>query len=237
MMKNTEWGAVAYLQHSIYGSRASVRINNNSNYITGYSSVTEPTCGYTADNRECNPYEGNSINTDGTYTKRYNSEVGYLASTTNNISGIYDISGGAWEYMMGVMTNQNGQPCVGRDATYTSGFSGPYYNTTGSATGVSFPEKKYYDTYFYGTDDKHYSRRILGDATGEMGPFTNATYGTQVRQIGSWHQDEAQFVYTTEPWFIRGHEFLGGACVGVFAIAHSYGSVNPYIGFRVVLAI
>ena len=237
MMKNTEWGAVAYLQHSMYGSRASVRINNNSNYITGYSATAEPTCGYTADNRDCNRYEGTSLNADGTYTKRYNSEVGYLASTTNNISGIYDMSGGSWEYMMGVMLHTNGQPCAGRDATYTSGFAGPYCNTTGSASGHAFPEKKYYDTYAYGTDDEHYNRRILGDATGEMGPFANATYGTQVRQIGSWYQDEAWFVYTTEPWFIRGHEFLGGACVGVFALSRSLGSMNSWAGFRVVLAL
>ena len=45
MMKNTEWGAVAYLQHSAYGSGASVRINNNSDYITGYAANNEPTCG------------------------------------------------------------------------------------------------------------------------------------------------------------------------------------------------
>jgi len=56
MMKNTEWGAVAYLQHSLYGSHESVRINNNSNLITGYASVNEPTCGFTGDNRSCNQY-------------------------------------------------------------------------------------------------------------------------------------------------------------------------------------
>src|SRR5699024_10227597 len=34
MMKNTEWGAVAYLSHSIYGISDSIRINNNSSYKT-----------------------------------------------------------------------------------------------------------------------------------------------------------------------------------------------------------
>ena len=51
MMKNTEWGAVAYLQHSKYGSSTSVRINNNSAYITGYAAKNEPTCGFTGKNR------------------------------------------------------------------------------------------------------------------------------------------------------------------------------------------
>ena len=50
MMKNTEWGAVAYLQHSKYGSQTSVRLNNNSSFITGYQANNEPTCGYTGTN-------------------------------------------------------------------------------------------------------------------------------------------------------------------------------------------
>jgi len=35
MMKNTEWGAVAYLSHSIYGKNAEITINSNSSYYTG----------------------------------------------------------------------------------------------------------------------------------------------------------------------------------------------------------
>ena len=233
MMKNTEWGAVAYLQHSIYGSRASVRINNNSNYITGYSATAEPTCGYTGDNRDCNRYEGTSLNTDGTYTKRYNSKIGYLASTTNNISGIYDMSGGSWEYMMGVMLYSDNQtPCAGRDATYTSGFAGPYCNTSGSATGISLPEKKYYDTYLYGTDDKHYSRRILGDATGEMGPF----FQLNNRKQGSWYSDENIFVWTESSWFNRSGNFLHGMGTGIFTTGRFAGSASGE-SFRIVLAI
>ena len=92
LMKNTEWGAVAYLQHSLYGSHTNVRINNNSDYITGYASVNEPTCGYTGDNRACNQY-----GTTSNITQPYNTETGYLASTTGNITGIYDMSGGACE--------------------------------------------------------------------------------------------------------------------------------------------
>lgn len=45
-------------------------------------------------------------------------EVGVKASTTGNITEIYDMSGGAWEYMVGVMLFlDNKTPCSGRDAT------------------------------------------------------------------------------------------------------------------------
>ena len=63
MMKNIEWGAVAYLKQSNYGlGITDITINSNSSYLTG----------------------GN--------TGR---------STTGNITGVYDMSGGASEYVMG----------------------------------------------------------------------------------------------------------------------------------------
>ena len=86
MSKNNEWGAVAYLTQSIYGrctdstSCTEIGINNNTSYITGY---------------------GATAGSDKTVTNgTYNTTRGKDASTTKNIYGIYDMSGGAWEYVM-----------------------------------------------------------------------------------------------------------------------------------------
>ena len=96
MMKNTEWGSVAYLQHSKYGSMTSVRINNNSSYITGYAATIEPTLGYNGGTSITgNRVESTSLAVDGTYTINYLNSKSIVASTTNNYSGIYDTSGGA----------------------------------------------------------------------------------------------------------------------------------------------
>ena len=230
MMKNTEWGAVAYLQHSIYGSQASVRINNNSSYITGYQANNEPTCGYTGTNEECNRYCN-----DGTCNTAYPNSV--LASTTGNITGIYDMSGGAWEYVTGVMLDQSGNPMSGRNSIYNSGFNGTFgcatcNNDTSGLTeltnGYSWPENKYYNTYAYATVDEQYQRRILGDATGEMSPFASATYLTQTRQINSWYSNLSSFVFSSLPWFMRGATNTDG-------IYAKYGSVLNSIGFRLIL--
>ena len=71
MMKNIEWGAVAYLKQSNYGlGITDITINNNSSYLTG----------------------------GGTGTS-YKTNIGQ--STSGNITGVYDMSGGAWEYVMG----------------------------------------------------------------------------------------------------------------------------------------
>ena len=79
MMKNTEWGAVAYLsQNTKYGKGSEVWINPNSNFITGQA--------------------GSSVSTtQTTLTNAYNTSKGMQASTTGNTYGVYDMSGGAAE--------------------------------------------------------------------------------------------------------------------------------------------
>ena len=79
-------------------------LNNNSSYITGYGA----------------PAGSSSSVTNGTY----NTTLGKDASTTGTIYGIYDMSGGAWEYVMGVYNN----------AKSSSGFN-------------SLPDEKYYNNY------------------------------------------------------------------------------------------
>jgi len=233
MMKNMEWGAVAYLQHSKYGSQANVRINNNSSFITGYASVNEPTCGYTATNEDCHRY-----GTTSDITQPYNTETGVLASTTGNITGIYDMAGSSWEYVMGIMVDQNGNPLSGRNANNNSGFVGNFGEGGSLDSGYSWPEEKYYDKYQYGTSYSEYTRRILGDATGELGPFRSITYSANAgaRQISSWYADDANFVCPTNPWFARGGSYLHGSEAGVFAFGHVSGSADSYGSFRVVLA-
>ncbi len=110
MSKNSEWGAVAYLTQSIYGRCTSsttcteVGINNNGSYLTGYGA----------------PAGSDNSVTNGAY----DTSLGKDASTTGTIYGIYDMSGGAFEYVMGVYS----------DTISSSGFS-------------SLPDTKYYNNY------------------------------------------------------------------------------------------
>ena len=211
MMKNTEWGAVAYLSHSIYGINDEVRINNNSNYLTGYASTTENGIGST------------------TEVAMWNTPIGYLASTTGNITGIYDMSGGAWEYMMGVMEDENGNPMSGFSSLYHSGFNGLLGDGNNFTNGIDFPDSKYYDAYNYNTSDFDYSRRILGDATGEMGPFQSYN--------SSWNSDSSFFNIDYYPWFDRGGNCNSGYKAGVFCFDINGGLSYNFISFRLILCI
>ena len=118
MMKNSEWAIVAYLSQSRYGKLGNTSFsgdnkevyqNKSDQYITG--------CSYGS------PSNGN---TDYGCQYTYDIDInGTGASTTGTIYGVYDMSGGAWEYVMG---NYN-------DSVSNSGF-------------VSMPESKYYDKYY-----------------------------------------------------------------------------------------
>ncbi len=220
LMKNTEWGAVAYLQYSKYGSRRSVRNNNHSSYKTGYAAILEPTLGYSATS-----ILGNLYGTTTDIIVSYNAEIGYTASTTGNITGIYDTSGGAWEYVMGYNVNEN---TPGGESGLVSIYEDFFTNNKW---------EKYYDKYSnLVADNTKYETGLLGDATREMGPFGDVTNPDgSTRHRTSWHSDQAHFVHPSNPWFIRGGNWICGAESGIFAFASYTGRVHEEISFRIVL--
>ncbi len=220
MMKNTEWGAVAYLQHSQYGSSTSVRINNNGAFITGYAATEEPTVGLNnGQDINGNHVDSTELSKDGTYTIGYfsdNHEVNQSASTTGNKSGIYDMSGGAYEYVAGYAT-------TGASNEQSELISSSY-------------ETKYYDVY-ESQNDTSYNQRILGDATGEMGPFENGLDPDQhTRYKSSWYKDYAYFVYSSYPWFYRSGFWNNGTNAGIFAFSNYNGGIVSVVSYRIVLA-
>ena len=117
MMKNSEWGCAAYLSQSAYGKYG------NSNYsgaekevrINNYYKSSKAMTGCGADSQDAS----SSITCN-----EYTTTNGQAASTTGNVTGIYDMSGAAWEQVMGVYNKTKGQ----------SAFS-------------SLPNAKYYDNY------------------------------------------------------------------------------------------
>ena len=122
MMKNTEWGAVAYLSRSQYGKNSTVYnnpyANNNSYNGTIYYSPITGLCGNTQS------YSTTKYNDSNVY--KYNTTEGKNASTTGNVYGVYDMAGGAWEYVAAVLSTKKS--------------SGSYYNFTNIDT-------KYYESY------------------------------------------------------------------------------------------
>ncbi len=101
LIKNSEWGAVAYLCYSQYGNvpklNGAVSLVSNSHWYDSY----------TGQGPKSASNEGYYNRTDSTHN--YNTSNGMLASTTGNETGIYDMSGGAWEIVAGYLNNGNNQ--------------------------------------------------------------------------------------------------------------------------------
>ena len=114
MIKNSEWGAVAYLTHSVYGrNRNEITMNTSNSYYTGGGTGTA--------------YIANSAQ-----------------STTGNTYGVYDMSGGAYEIVATYNNVENSNKYVTTNGwpgltpeTPSSRYATRYYNETGTHNGTT----------------------------------------------------------------------------------------------------
>ena len=198
MMKNTEWGAVAYLAQSSYGKNAEVWINPNSNFLTGQAGT------------------GASVGST-TSTSAYNSGNGPQASTTGNVYGVYDMSGGAYEYTAAYVNNGN--------SNLTS-------NGASLVSGAAYTK----DVYTKGSADDRPTNYAAaaskyGDAVYETSLSSNGTPNWNT----SWYSDYSNFPYSTNPFFIRGGYYNYTSNAGLFCFNSHDGYANSNNGFRPVL--
>jgi hypothetical protein len=219
MMKNMEWGAVAYLTSSIYGryNNASTCIAsgcevwiNNVNTGTGYSTTAErgpSITGCSADSVSATVSNNQTACASGYDWKT----LGVNASTTGNQYGIYDMSGGTHEYVMGNMVDSNGN----------------FYSSNAGFSNQ--PNTKYYDSYAYSSTDigLDHSRGLLGDATKE----TLKTFGDE---YGGWNDDWSSLPSLGSSWFIRGNSYYSSTHTGIFSFRRQSGE-SSVIGFRSII--
>ena len=131
---------------------------------------------------------------------------------------------------MGNMVYSNGQQMSGykTGSGYNSAFTGILYDGGASYTGTyAFPSKRYYDKYSYGTSNTEYTRGKLGDATKEMAPVSSNNT--------SWYSDYAYFVYSYNPWVLRGGYYDDGAFAGAFGFDGNIGGAYADGSARAVL--
>ena len=200
MMKNSEWGAVAYLsQNTTYGKGSEVWINNSSDFITGSA--------------------GNSVSADtdvGT-TNDYKSSQGQNASTTGNVTGVYDMSGGAWEYVAAYVNNGHS-------------------NLTTYGSSLVNAEAKYKDVYSKGSSDSYSNNYAV--STPANGHYGDAVWETSNSgtSTNSWYSDYSNFPYANGPFFIRGGYYYVVTYAGVFYF-DIYTGVSSGGSFRVVVPV
>ncbi len=194
MAKNSEWGATAYLAHSEYGVHGNeVEKFGNSNSYTGGS---------------------NDINT--IYTTNANQ------STTYNATGVYDMSGGAWERTASYLNSKenNSEDNLSKNGGTSKG---DLYGADESEQSTSTKWKTVYTLNSYSN-----TSGMKGDALYET--------STNIPNWSSWFGEIGLFpVDMRVPFFIRsGNSSREDA--GIFCFSHSSCVKATTDSFRVVLA-
>lgn len=222
MLKNMEWGAVAYLTNAI----GKIPYNNNSNYITGASGKNQ---------NDQKAGEGEYIQDGSTIKKKinptymWNTPNGVKASTTHNVYGVYDMAGGASEYVAAYV-----QETLKYSNNKENAVLKKYASKLFSAN------SKYKDVYISGG---WYDTN--GDAINETSAYVaNNSKSTETQ---SWDGDRSYLPLTQhtgifssfEPHqvFCRGGDCQDGYGAGIFAYTAWHGDAEETTGFRVALIV
>ena len=234
LMKNSEWGAVAYLAQSKYGlngtniyiNNANLRNSQTSAYaITGCAGETEDAAelGVKIDNSTKKPVS--TDNTKKIYT--WTQKSGTKASTTGTIYGVYDMSGGTWERTAGLVNNENENL-----ATYGQSLLNALNNGKSSKYVTVYPHNASVDKNGANIDTASTANwkantKIYGDGIRET-----STAGTGKT---SWYTDYSYFPAVDLPFSARGGYLWDGEGAGLFCFCRSDGNSYYSDGFRSVL--
>ena len=227
LMKNSEWGAVAYFSKSNYGlNNENIYVNSSSlNNSTQSAYAITGMCALSADAG----WTGITVATINNKTIKnayiWKQKNGTNASTTGNISGIYDMSGGVYERTAGLVSNGNdaltncGKSLLnkGKKDSTSSKYVTVYPSGDSGETNIDKASQKNYES----------NKKIYGD-----GIIETSTAGTGNT---SWYKDCSCFPAYTAPFTIRGGGIWGGSAAGLFYYTRYNGSSNYYTGFRPVL--
>ena len=197
LMKNSEWGAIAYLSQSKYGLNGTNIYINNVNLNNSTESVYAVTGCSSASSADASVIETtieklNARKETNAYV--WTQKNGTKASSTGTIYGIYDLSGGAWERTAGIVANGNWNLINYGSSLLNKGIS----DSTSTKYVTVYPSNDSgiadYDT----ASSKNYemNTRIYGDAIRE----------TSTSGIGqtSWYLNWSEFVGYNNPFFTRG---------------------------------
>ena len=229
MMKNSEWGAIAYLAQSKYGLNGTniyinnVNLNNTTKSVyavTGCAGATED-----ASQVATTITELNNRTASGVYV--WTQKSGTKASTTGTIYGIYDMSGGAWERTAGLVNNGNENL-----AKYGQSLMNALNNGKSSKYVTVYPHDSSVDKTGANIDTASAANwkantKIYGDGIRET-----STAGTGKT---SWYGDYSYFPAVYSPFGVRGGSLWDGEGAGLFSFSRNIGSSVYDVGFRSVL--
>lgn len=200
-----------------------VALNNN---ITGHWGGNHTGCGPYNSSGSVTAYESCEANSEHSYQ----GSIGVLASTTNNVYGVYDMAGADWEYVAANLTSYDNSTQTNStsymrnqaDGTYANLFrtSDGFDRTTaygsngvGMATawsvmygGASSTNSQPWRVYMYNNDFCQWGS-CGGQALHETKRYQSVNDWSR-----SWGSDNSDFPNVTNPWLLRGGRVDNGFC-------------------------
>ena len=273
MVNNSDWGAITYLAASKYGAGYD-GVQQNTQEQSGLDGDNNSSTGVTG----CGPA---SLNSSDTYSDggelgtnlacsssdsrfAYNGSIGVTASTTGNVYGVYDMSGGAWEYTAANTTTSDEHTTSVSDAQFTTELSEPYANLYRTSDGFDGNRPAWWNTrtnYSEWSWNREFCgwKTCGGQAIHEVANFqtnNNTLWGTWVGN--GYYEGTDEYVNGNDaafpsqavgqPWFIRGEcagwsegsnlygepGYVGGE---MFSFNYDSGAALDTYGTRVVLSL
>ena len=209
-----ESGALAYLSQSKYGKYGNTMYTGiNKEIFQNKSTYYAPGLSFGVPND--NQSGGTRCSwTDITDRGNGTGACGGGASTTGNITGVYDTNGAAYELVMGIYANNDGTPIVGQKSNTSSGFNGLQSDGTTYTSGVELLSSKYINRF------------------NSLESFK----GTASTETRNWYTDEFANVDTTCSWYARGeNSWTLNNKSGIFATNCYGGNSLPYVSYRLSL--
>ena len=223
MVNNNDWGAATYLSASKYGAGYNgVQINSQSrSYEINSSNKDDDTrgttgCGPQANGSTSTYDDGGTLGTQSACSssdpqRAYNGTLGQLASTTNNPTGIYDMSGGGWEYVA---------------ASYSDNLNN---SNTNEYFGSNTAHPPYVNTYNFSNFNSCTYQTCGGQALYETNNGTNDI-------AAQWNNNYVKFMSASTPWLIRGGGYGNKSTAGLFYASNLDGKISIGHSLRAILA-
>ena len=250
LMKSSEWGMITYLSYSKYGTKGKEIAVNNANLNSGGQArtvntgkngvdsvyaITGMTQGLTDGEEtvvkidEIKALQGNIPTTTGNMYA-WNQKGGICASSTGNMTGIYDISGGNWERTADyVANNHNNLLLYGASIAYEKNV----LKTVSTKYTLVYPHDD-------SVDNNNQDNRTVA---GEANYIKNIKiYGDGIRELSikgseanSWNKDYSIFVGLDKPFMMRGSSLWDSPHTGEFSFVNTNGFNYFADGFRPVV--
>ena len=245
MPNNRMWGAIAYLSLSLYGSCTTstcTKVNNNGYVYSVTSNTTDttgtpwaPTTTSFGYQTGCTSSKGSMDDYDNTCRTYSSVGRGLTTSTTQNVYGVYDLAGGASEFVLASYTTSSvcpsdiywaaGAPSAGWCDVYKS--SDGFATVTAWGAGMTRMHMCSFNT-------------CGGQALYEV--LINRTPISTFPGL-NWDNDQMIFVDPASPWFTRGMQSnISGSYAnrgdraGIWSsLYNSVGTSNNYTGTRTIL--